>query len=755
MSFRNWLLTGTSLTFLALSPLSVAHAQDGLTAAFQAFQADPSEANQTALTEACIAAGYASLDECIAALSGQAPVDDPAAAEEEPAADEPVAEEPAAEEPVAEEPVAEEPVAEEPVAEEPVAEEPVAEEPVAEEPVAEEPVTEEPVAEEPLAEEPVAGEPVAEEPVAEEPVAEEPVTEEAPAPAEEPVAEEPAVEEPIAEEPVTEEPLAEEPAVEDPASVEPEAVDPNADVLTQLTAAVDLYNQGVAQLDAGDASGQATVDTALAQINSICSAAGFADAASCVAQFGLTLNPLPPTADTPAADTPSVETPADDPAAGDEQPISELPGADEAVTDEATEVLPEDVPPEEAAPILDSEKDETAPLADDAAADEPAADEPAVDEPAADEPAADEPVAEEPAPTEPVAPPETDQAAQAELAPPPPEELSAATIEGEAVADFNFGFAAEVDVEEEGTSFVIPDEEEAEAEDIEIVRAPTADNPNFVFRVGIHIYINNVGRERDRFYDRDRDEIYYERLPQGRIREVIERPDGTRIITVYNRYGDVLKRTKIFPDNREFYLATYDFDEEDDQSFFIDPGDELPPLRLTISAREYILDADEADEEEVEFFLSQPPVEQVRRIYSIDEVKRSARIRDTVRRLEIGNLTFNTGEATIPRDQVSSLSKVANGMLALLEENPAEVFLIEGHTDAVGDEVSNLELSDERAATVARILTDFYDVPPENLTTQGYGERYLKVQTEDDEELNRRVTVKRITPLVTYETASN
>ena len=148
-------------------------------------------------------------------------------------------------------------------------------------------------------------------------------------------------------------------------------------------------------------------------------------------------------------------------------------------------------------------------------------------------------------------------------------------------------------------------------------------------------------------------------------------------------------------------------------------------------------------------------MEKVARIYSIDEVKRSARIRDSVRRLEIGNLTFDTGKATISRDQVSELSKVANAMLALLEENPAEVFLIEGHTDAVGSDISNLELSDERASTVARILTDFYEVPPENLTTQGYGERYLKVETEDAEELNRRVTVKRITPLVTYETASN
>ena len=124
-----------------------------------------------------------------------------------------------------------------------------------------------------------------------------------------------------------------------------------------------------------------------------------------------------------------------------------------------------------------------------------------------------------------------------------------------------------------------------------------------------------------------------------------------------------------------------------------------------------------------------------------------------MRRLEIGGLTFDSGKATISRSQVGALSNVANAMLELLDRNPAETFLIEGHTDAVGSEISNLALSDLRASTIARILTDFYGIPPENLVTQGYGERYLKVRTELAERLNRRVTVRRITPLITL--ASN
>ena len=85
----------------------------------------------------------------------------------------------------------------------------------------------------------------------------------------------------------------------------------------------------------------------------------------------------------------------------------------------------------------------------------------------------------------------------------------------------------------------------------------------------------------------------------------------------------------------------------------------------------------------------------------------------------------------------------------MLEENPAETFLIEGHTDAVGSDVSNLALSDARAEGVANVLTQYYDIPPENLVTQGYGERYLKIATDGPSRENRRVAIRRITPLVT------
>jgi outer membrane protein OmpA-like peptidoglycan-associated protein len=84
----------------------------------------------------------------------------------------------------------------------------------------------------------------------------------------------------------------------------------------------------------------------------------------------------------------------------------------------------------------------------------------------------------------------------------------------------------------------------------------------------------------------------------------------------------------------------------------------------------------------------------------------------------------------------------------MLEKNPAETFLIEGHTDAVGSDQANLALSDRRAEAVAEALTGAFGIPPENLATQGYGEQYLKINTQKPERENRRVTIRRITPLV-------
>jgi outer membrane protein OmpA-like peptidoglycan-associated protein len=244
------------------------------------------------------------------------------------------------------------------------------------------------------------------------------------------------------------------------------------------------------------------------------------------------------------------------------------------------------------------------------------------------------------------------------------------------------------------------------------------------------------------------DEVYYDRLSRGRTREIIVRPNGVQIITLRNRYGDIIQRTRVMPNGVEYVLAYAPEYDSETYIEWVDPGIGLPPLVLTIPIRDYILVASNARQTDFLSFLEEPPVEQVERLYSVNEVKRSARVRDKVRRIDMDSLSFDFGKASIPEGQIEKLAAVADAMVEILQKNPGETFLIEGHTDAVGKEQANLVLSDRRAESVAVALTDVFGIPAENLTTQGYGERYLKVRTQKPEALNRRVTIRRITALV-------
>jgi len=710
MSLKTWLLAGTSIGFMAFAPLS-ALAQDAeLRAAYDAYLSAQSSGDAAALdaaraelTELCIVGGFSSVDECIAALDAAvAPAPAPA--------------------PQAEPELQPEP---EPVVEEPAPQpEPVAEPEPAPVPQPEPEPQPEPVPE-------PAPEPVVEEPA---PVIEEP----APAPVEVPAVEEPAQPEPVIEQPT--------PAPEaQPAPVEqPAAVTPTVDYAGLLEEQVVIYEDAVFGMLSGSdaAAAQAQIDGALAEIAVICAEIGQSDITACLAQYGLSL-PAIPAIEQPAAPT--------------EQPAIEQPEPVEDVTTEGEIAepvveLPAGVTADQIAPVLDSAKDDdSAPAAEtDVTIEAPVATEPPPPPPTNDEEAQSEQIRAFAA--EPLAGVTAEEGT----------EITATqnnTVNETVVNNYITNITNITNVINNVTnvdnSTNVTQNNIGQQNNVTVVEAPRVQTSTgdiiaqVILQVGSQLIVNSIGQDTDRFYNPQQDEIFYENLSNGRVREVITRPDGSQIVTVRNRNGDILRRSRIDPNGREYVLASFDDRFGNQLDTWRDPGLDLPPLRLNIPVRDYVLDARYANERELEAFFAQPPVEQVTRIYSIDEVKRSARLRDSVRKLEVGNLTFDTGAATIGRDQVRSLSGIANAMLAVLERNPNETFLIEGHTDAVGSDIANLRLSDNRAATVARVLTDFYGVPPENLATQGYGERYLKIRTEAAERENRRVTIRRITPLIT------
>jgi outer membrane protein OmpA-like peptidoglycan-associated protein len=221
------------------------------------------------------------------------------------------------------------------------------------------------------------------------------------------------------------------------------------------------------------------------------------------------------------------------------------------------------------------------------------------------------------------------------------------------------------------------------------------------------------------------------------------RPGGIEVFSEFDSSGRLTRRYRRGRDGRELNLI-------DNRRFRrgapvrIDLG----PVTLRMPRERYIVDYERASDDDIYDALMAGPVERLPRGYSLDEIRYNTYLRDRMRRVDLDTVTFDFGAWRVHPDQYNRLERIARAIHRVLDRRPDEVFLIEGHTDAVGSEIDNLTLSDRRAEEVAVILTDTFGVPFENLVTQGYGEEFLKVPTQQAERSNRRVAVRRITPLM-------
>ncbi len=237
----------------------------------------------------------------------------------------------------------------------------------------------------------------------------------------------------------------------------------------------------------------------------------------------------------------------------------------------------------------------------------------------------------------------------------------------------------------------------------------------------------------------------------GETRTIVVRPDGSQIITVVGRDGQLLRRIRRDDRGREIIIIDNSYrDPRAVGGFYVD----LPPPVIRIPYNRYIVEAEDAPPELIYETMLAPPVDRIARRYSLDEIRYSPSVRQLMPSIDLNTINFETGSWEIPPDQAAKLQVIADGLNRAIQRNPREVFLIEGHTDAVGNDVDNLSLSDRRAESAATLLTQQFQVPAENLTSQGYGEQYLKEQTDGPSRINRRVTIRRITPLLNGGTAS-
>ncbi|MFY1710102.1 OmpA family protein [Tritonibacter mobilis] len=225
----------------------------------------------------------------------------------------------------------------------------------------------------------------------------------------------------------------------------------------------------------------------------------------------------------------------------------------------------------------------------------------------------------------------------------------------------------------------------------------------------------------------------------GSTRTVVTREDGIEVETIRAADGRVLRRSKTLTDGRTVVL----FDDTQEAEKVV--VTELP--KASPNRRAFSTDGSISAEDLAAALAAQQP-EGIDRRFSLAQVRNIDAVRRLVPEINVDKVTFETGSSVIRPEQAEELTDLGNALRQMVDTNPTEVFLIEGHTDAVGAATYNLALSDRRAETVALALTEYFDVPPENMVIQGYGESDLAVPVLDAERANRRVTVRRITPLL-------
>ncbi|WP_116598711.1 OmpA family protein [Primorskyibacter marinus] len=268
------------------------------------------------------------------------------------------------------------------------------------------------------------------------------------------------------------------------------------------------------------------------------------------------------------------------------------------------------------------------------------------------------------------------------------------------------------------------------------------DGEKVVSNSGDRLVVEDQGQYRiikndDALLRRPGSDVKTYRYSDGSTRNVVTRENGATVETVRAADGRVLRRTRTLQDGTEVVL--FDDTQQSEQV-------QISELPQATERRSF--NAGEVQADDLARALAQAQNEGVNRTFSLAQIRNIDAVRDLVPEITVNTINFETNSAVIRPDEAEELAALGNAMRDIIEQNPREVFLIEGHTDATGAATYNLALSDRRAETVALALTEYFDVPPENMVVQGYGESDLVIRTAAAERANRRAAVRRITPLL-------
>jgi outer membrane protein OmpA-like peptidoglycan-associated protein len=102
-------------------------------------------------------------------------------------------------------------------------------------------------------------------------------------------------------------------------------------------------------------------------------------------------------------------------------------------------------------------------------------------------------------------------------------------------------------------------------------------------------------------------------------------------------------------------------------------------------------------------------------------------------------INFDYNSANISNRSLPSVQ--ALGRALSNPELKGSTFVVAGHTDAVGSDSYNQDLSERRADSIKRYLVDKFAIAGSELVTVGYGKTKLKDPANPLSEVNRRVQV--------------
>ena len=126
------------------------------------------------------------------------------------------------------------------------------------------------------------------------------------------------------------------------------------------------------------------------------------------------------------------------------------------------------------------------------------------------------------------------------------------------------------------------------------------------------------------------------------------------------------------------------------------------------------------------------------RSLSLGEREEIAELAATKPKIDL-EIQFDYNSADISKGSTSAVQELGKALSS--PDLKGSTFVVAGHTDAIGGEAYNQELSERRADTIKKYLTEKYGIAGSDLVTVGYGESKPKDANVPMDPTNRRVQV--------------